>query len=1652
MDQLKEIQQHLRKLRESRDDAEAQLRQSQQQLLKLEKAASELKRQGDNPNVRGKLKLLAEQSQSLKDSLAVERESWRDSKLSAKNNLAELLQLPPWTLVEQLPDSTPFMLLPVKVETKFAKNSAGLPELWVRIFPDTLAVNSHEESLMEIEVQGGQDYWTAIWEARDATAEELEQARQGAWNALATAFNPRRSSWIAWKTKPLNWSDDLSGVAALQFPEPGPTKSSGWTLAPRTKIMPDRFVVSTFVKQGDALVQALPPAVGRHVPDTLILSPDPAQLEEDFEKDDDTGELFLGEDVAWLSDFEKAVDLGMGLKIPLTAPYDTEGFDRLVVLGLRLSTNAEDSAKMVEELLEGQRFTNGVAFVPQGTPTNNSEEAASGFTSFDPSNEQSYLAQAHAANPDDWSAILEQNKKRDGQRFAEALGLSYKAVAPVENSNREDTAEAMAMNAALWPATWGEYLKEMLNGVFNSETRTQLKDFFLENVTGRGLLPTLRVGAQPYGILLTSAFDRWAWSKEEIFEVERFHLGLLKNLRELSKLWKKNIGQVKFSGDDNEPFQRLLDIIGLNAGSVDYFSRKAASDDFVWNYYNFQGSLWSFFHPIWQGMLANRAASLSALGLSDYKNLKIGELLFLRERERLSGPVIDGDPDLPLSEKEGIRPYYEDAGNNVRRNYIHWLLSSTLEVIEKQQFKDKDDKSLPRPKALLYMLLRQSLLNQLVHSAKEWVVAEKITPEVPAQPNMVNMAGQQVLSNRDLLNVAKPEWGGLVLGENILQLARKPDLVTNFHWTWLPVAETRRAMEKLADLPTARLERLFAEHIDLCSYRIDAWINGIFNLRLRSNRALARRLDFDAADYSQGIHLGAYGWVENLKPRPAPPRFMRPAAIPEELLKPEKGPIMFDPANGGYALSPSMNHAVAAAILRNAYISHANRDNDSPFSVNLSSRRVRMAMSYLEGMRNGQSLAALLGYQIERALHDNPGGLELDEYIYTLRDRFPFAAGKLAEAPEDASAESVEANNVVNGYDLLHYVKGKEYPYGLPVQPARPNGLPPAGSAKAKAIEKEIDRLAESLDAIGDLALSESVYQVVQGNYERAGGMLQALAEGKAPPEAEFVNTPRNGRTITQRMALTFKKDAAANVLAWGASPTVRSAANAPVNHWLAQMLPDRSAVGFEIETAGGIESLKLAQVFDLQPIDFVLMSGNNLGDQSSELERFLIFKIKKLKNLAEGDTLKIDFTKNGGQKYSLYLLQPLLRSLRRVVTESRPMHAQDLLTGIDGQKLAPDNPKGWLGEVGDFRNRIKAVYERLEAETDEAGAGLNHFYKTQIEGPFQDYFDDPDHIIEAAWEARLDEIRSRLSALIELALPEALPASVSGYDDRIVLEALVAQTKSVLDILKKRLKEVDGGNMLAPLTPDPAWKPAEQAAAIETAVAGYGQAAKILLNQSFVALLFFSANNTAELQACLTQDIEPDSLEIERWLQGIGKVREKMGNLTALVTSADLLMDNDLSLSPIQLPFDADGKWVGREFGDFTPQNDTTSVVLHAAEALNFSAPLCGLVLDEWTEVIPEKEVNAGISFHFNRPNAMPPQAILLAVPPRMQGNWNWDDLMAILHETLDRARMRAVEPNQLLTGPTFQTLPTAMTEFSNFNFSTLLAANVLDKINLGG
>ncbi|HEX4368155.1 MAG TPA: hypothetical protein VH023_15065, partial [Rhodopila sp.] len=245
---------------------------------------------------------------------------------------------------------TPLLLLPVRLETRFQGN-----ELWLRIYPDDIHVNSFEPQLTADETAARVSYLDQ--------AKAGPQAAQTAFAALVRQFGAERAAWIASATA-----------------QPG-AKPAQWTRAPHVDVLPERWIVMGY--QTDGPGQLL--FVGAPITDTLAVGPDP----------NGSGPT-TDDGMRWLSDFDRAVQVGMGCRIPLTGAQ-TRGFRRLLVFGLRTGVDPAQAAARFGDLLQAHHYTDGLELLAHGTPTNNTEDAASGLTSHDPNGARLFAVEQGAA-------------------------------------------------------------------------------------------------------------------------------------------------------------------------------------------------------------------------------------------------------------------------------------------------------------------------------------------------------------------------------------------------------------------------------------------------------------------------------------------------------------------------------------------------------------------------------------------------------------------------------------------------------------------------------------------------------------------------------------------------------------------------------------------------------------------------------------------------------------------------------------------------------------------------------------------------------------------------------------------------------------------------------------------------------------------------------------------------------------------------------------------------------------------------------------------------------------------------------------------------------------------------------------------------------
>lgn len=1509
-------------------------------------------------------------------------------------------------LIECWDDGLPIMLLPLRIETRWNADAGEeeASQLRVRVYPDDVGINNHEPMLTEPEVDYGQQYWMAFRAAAGNTEDET-----AAWEALARRFGGNRSAWVARQTRPVNWeAAHADPEISLDFTEQ-PTKPDPWTVAPHSRVLPDRFVLLAW--RGEEVRLNV---VGNPVDDVVVLGPAPVdgtvgEASLDHEPADRT--LRFGEAFRWVRDFDEAVARGMAFRVDVSAEDVAQGFDRLLVLGLKLSADAPAAQSMVEVLIDNHHYSNdGFELLAQGTATNNTSGNDSGYT-------RGGETGVAGASPARFTPTDDRSSATDGQRFADFLGIDYAPMLHADGGDHADNAEAVAMNRALYAGTLGYYLDHMLNDVVDEKVLGAVRRHFTDRVTGRGPIAAIRVGDQPYGVLPTSCLARWQPNKRKIDDSGTavpsysFEATLLRVLAAFDKAWTTLLPEVAQLGSEEEPSESLLKVLGLHPTSVEFHQRVGYSFDYL---RNLEAYLWggeNFGDTL--KMVLEAFAARTFLAQLGYERTRddgtakphplLLQLIWRHYQTELDPlQLIDG---MPLSETDTIKPF-----NASGDTYLDWLYTNAADgdALEAQDFGGA-----PRPTTLLYMLLQFSLVMEGSRAIFSWLVDNGIEArELVRSRKFMNVTG----ASPSLWEVFRAPANRIVTAEAstepLYSLMHTPQLATGAGFR---VHEQRAALARLQGLPTARLERTLVEHIDTLSYRLDAWETSLFTNRLEQQRLFHRPV----AERGMGVYLGAYGYLENVRPggagllrveAPVPGDVVPEGAI-SELYRQE--------GNGGFVHTPSLNHATAAALLRNGYLTHATPDDPDALSVNLSSGRVRRAKSLLEGIQNGQSLETQLGVQFERALHDwttrpvDP--VILDQLKPLFRERFSIQRTRVPQATDAADgAEIREDHSVVNGLTLAKTTD--PFPWGIPE-------LSSLSTAQKDALRGEKDAIESTLDALRDLLTAESAYQLALGNFDRAAAVLQSAGNGTVPPDVEVINTPRGSSiAFTQRLAVQF--DTGVAVSPWAATLSPRAELDPPLNAWLGDLLgaPDTiacrvaaiDAEGAVMSDGGGpIEDTVTLADLDLQPIDFVLsVRSQTEPSGAAELETRIRYRFARDRSLPDDTIVRITFGDAGGDPALRPFAEvlPLADRLRKLLGTARPLDGSHFQSASSDTPGDPDNP-GRI-DTAELFTRVSTRVAAVRALFDGLQTAVNAA-RTSTDA------------------ASIDALRVALVSIARAGFPYAMPRSAVGSEaaqrdvivqqaDELLARAAVIGTATD-DQFAKAADATRAGQVVEEL--------------LVAVRAWMGSDVPLLPRFMFDDPVVISQAHAARDQLLQhVRDMAGVPLPVEEWLHGVACVRPLVHDFEMLRAMADAHRDDPLPLAPIQLPFRTNDSWLGTEYPpDMEVVHDTVSIVRHLPQDFDAAQPQCGLLLDDWTEFVPLREEVTGLCFNFNAPNSAPPQALLLAVTPRETGSWSWDDLVDSVLDTFRRARLRAVEPDAIGNLPGIGTLlPAVVAEFS--------------------
>ena len=976
--------------------------------------------------------------------------------------------------------ATPLLLLPVHIQTRFIDQGTdrekGSSALWVRIYPDQIAVDSHEPGLTTQEVTDGQTYWSALWQAGNPPPNPDDA--KAPWRTLASLYTPQRAAWIALQLTPTNVAlQPAAPTPASSTPVPAPlfpnvqSRNSSWEQPAVADALPDAWTV-VLISGGQTSVHRGSPIT---TPLNVSLTPNGTGFPAGSAVD---------AGLQWMVDFNTAVAAGMALSIPLTAAQRTAGFDQIFVYGLR--TADPNPAQTWANLLAAHHYTDGLSFLPQGSPCNNTPDATAAYSRKDPDYEISFATERQA--------VLTGNPSCDGVTFASFTGIPSTTFDHVHYADETGGVNSTDMLRALWPATLGYFLSQMMSDVFTPDIIEKAREYAINNVAPRGPVGSFRTGTTPYGVLPVTSLFHYGLNIDLAGAVEP---GLVNFVRQLWPTWLSSSANAPHMQRGGDPDQNLMSVLGMDASSMNFRGRAVMGNTFLWNLLNFLQVPVPFLIQWWLQFALPGRVLLDSYGYPTWN-----PQVMMDGNAPTSFPVnLSTVLDAPLSETD---PLPQDAalGGGQTGNYINWLQTASVADIQAENYPGT------KPDSLLYKILRQSVLLEYaslagadeVRTGKLVAAQIKETELGAMQPAATTLTPWQLLARPSDPN-PHLNWADYLLSSTFAPSS-----------PFAQLSDFRASLSRLAALPTAELDRLLTETLDACSHRLDVWATGIASALL--NRTRARQ--------NNSIGLGCYGWVEDVRPETGrmPVQGTELAVVrgldaSRSLISQPavQLPVPLQPVtdNGGYIYAPSPTQAAVAAVLRNGYLTHKNTAEEGLLSIDLSSERVNRALELLGGVQEGQSLNALLGYMFEDALSN----LGLQVYIQPFRNAYPVVGSKLT--PSSAPSESVAASNVVDGLALrTAWDTGK-----LPAGGNWGAGLPPAG-ADQNSVITILKTLDDAADALGDLSMSEAVFQIVRGNFGRGGGLMDAISRGSRPPDPDVVDTPSGGIDLTHRVMLLF--------------------------------------------------------------------------------------------------------------------------------------------------------------------------------------------------------------------------------------------------------------------------------------------------------------------------------------------------------------------------------------------------------------------------------------------------------------------------------------------------------------------------------------------------
>ncbi len=801
------------------------------------------------------------------------------------------------------------------------------------------------------------------------------------------------------------------------------------------------------------------------------------------------------------------------------------------------------------------------------------------------------------------------------------------------------------------------------------------------------------------------------------------------------------------------------------------------------------------------------------------------------------------------------------------------------------------------------------------------------------------------------------------------------------------------------------LDELITGMYDLFSYRLDAWLTGLLHKRLRERMYLKK---------THKISIGAYGWVFNLKEK-------NTKSTTDEFI-----------------LAPSINQAITASVLRSSFTrTSENSRKDYSMSVNLSSVRVRKALKIIQGIRNGLSLGAVLGSELERMLHEEykkSSRLEMDYFIYYLRKAYPLNS----YSPADAVDASTNANSdkgfrdvsidVLNGVALIEDLRN--------IDPAKENidqqkfqltelyNLSSVNDSKeryekwlcklfGKSINEVknlfklsdgrnlydqkvlrlmnlIQQMEDSYDALADVITSESVYKLTEGNRVAVDALMGSLQSGRNIPSPDVTEIPLDSAHIEERVFAALDTEAVAS-----SKESVMQVAEPSLDKWMGENLGFGQLV-YQYVDNGAAVNVSLSSI-GVTPSELVYLS--------TDWDKFRDF-LSVLNWCGNG-------TSASGTEDCIFLDEAELAvdSMREMIYRSRALKEDDLIAGSPEEEMKSDK-----NEIQKRYESARRMVSALISDLDKKAAQATAYFEANPSMPLPD--------------SNLKEVVSLLVRCFRCGLVDAL----SGIDKSLLLEKddRYSHPTEFAELLKVQYDLVSKMAHQAAILAERMDKAEATRKGPKGKENNVEEAAKDLLVAPFLMIQhikmqgakYFDVDKMGAQLSGEKPFINVSDSGLEQNMIGLSDVRPQLASLhqIRMFGKWNFLETGKLAAMQTETTEKPDDNWLGaevrseesvRDANVYTVLNPSQFIVKKNGKDYRDAA---GLMIDFWVERIPYRRQTAALAFGYDQPDAEPPQSVLVGVST-IAGNHHWSQkrMVRTIRSAMHQVKTRAVEPDHI-------------------------------------